>query len=121
MRSFALGKKILSTIASALLCVFIAALVQAQTGTSSVRGTVTDPQGNAVAGASITLSSTTKSFSRTQVTSGDGQFTFVAIPPDTYSVAIEATGFKKSVVPAVQALVDTPKVVDVALEIGQVS
>lgn len=121
MRSFAQRKIFFLTIVTTFFTLVLVGAAQAQTGTSSVRGTVSDSQGNAVVGASITLASTTKSFTRTQVTSGDGQYSFVAVPPDAYSLTVEAAGFKKSLLPNVQALVDTPKVADVALEVGQVS
>ncbi|MFN6963884.1 MAG: carboxypeptidase regulatory-like domain-containing protein [Pyrinomonadaceae bacterium] len=99
----------------------LATSIAAQTGTSSIRGTVADPQGNIVAGASVTLTSTTKAFTRTQVTNSDGLYVFTAVPPDTYSISVEASGFKKAVVSDVQALVDTPKTVDIAMEVGQVT
>jgi hypothetical protein len=108
--------------AGALLLTLTAyGLCLAQSGTSSVRGTVTDPQNQVIAGASVTLKSTTKNFSRTQVTAGDGGYVFAAVPPDTYTVEVEASGFKKAVTRAFEALVDTPKTVDVPLEIGQFS
>ena len=90
-------------------------------GTSSVRGTVTDAQGKTVVGATVTIKSETKSFTRTQTSSDDGQFVFAAIPPDTYTITIEAKGFKKSVVPSYVAAVDSAQNLDVLLEIGQVS
>ncbi len=96
-------------------------LAIAQTGTSSVRGTVADPQGQVVAGANVTLKSTAKSFTRTQVTGSGGDYVFTSVPPDTYTLEIEAAGFKKTLVPAFEALVDTPKTIDAALEVGQVS
>jgi len=104
-----------------LICIGMAGVASAQTGTSSIRGSVADPQGNIVAGATVTLTSTAKSFSRTQVTNSDGLYVFTAVPPDTYTVSVEAAGFKKAVVSDVQALVDTPRTLDVTMEIGQVS
>jgi ABC-type Na+ efflux pump permease subunit len=93
----------------------------AQSGTSSVRGTVTDPQGNAIAGANITLKIESKNFTRTQISNGDGQYVFTAVPPDNYNLEVEANGFKKTTVQNIQALVDTPQTADVALELGQVT
>src|SRR3982751_6562028 len=91
-----------------LLSVMFCASAMAQTGTSSVRGTVADQQGKAVAGASVTLTNAEKNFTRTQVTSDSGTYTFTAVPPGTYRVEAEATGFKKFVVSDVRALVETP-------------
>jgi hypothetical protein len=90
----------------------------AQSGRSTVRGTVKDQQGNVVAGATVTLTNTEKNFSRTQTTSEEGGFVFNAVPPDQYRVEVESGGFKKAVVPQVSALVDTPVEVSVQLEVG---
>ncbi|HYO63485.1 MAG TPA: carboxypeptidase-like regulatory domain-containing protein, partial [Pyrinomonadaceae bacterium] len=93
----------------------------AQTGTSSVRGTVTDQQGNAVAGATVTLTSAGTNITRTQTTSESGAYTFTAVPPGRYRVEAEAGGFKKAVVEAADAAVDTPLDLNIALEVGNVS
>ncbi|MFZ0748402.1 MAG: TonB-dependent receptor, partial [Pyrinomonadaceae bacterium] len=93
----------------------------AQTGTTTIRGIVKDPQGNVVSGAKVTVSNATKNFSRTQVTGDDGSYVFSALPPDTYSMDAEASGFKKANVPEVRALVDTTKDLDIQLEVGAVT
>ncbi|MGH9902128.1 MAG: carboxypeptidase regulatory-like domain-containing protein, partial [Pyrinomonadaceae bacterium] len=90
----------------------------AQAGRSTVLGTVRDPQGNVVAGATVTLANAEKNFTRTQVTNEEGGFVFTAVPPDTYRVEVEATGFKKAQVAEVQALVDTSVEVNTQLEVG---
>lgn len=92
--------------------------ILAQTGTAIIRGTITDPQGKAVAGATVKLVSADKNFTRTQTTSGEGGYAFTAVPPGEYRVEIEATNFKKVAVSEVTALVDTPREVSVQLEVG---
>lgn len=93
----------------------------AQTGTSSVSGNVKDAQGNVVAGATVTLKNVANNFSRTQVTDNSGNFNFTALPPDTYTVEIEAQGFKKAVTADVQALVAKPTNLVFTLEVGAVT
>jgi hypothetical protein len=93
----------------------------AQSGTSSVRGTITDQQGNAVAGATVTLSNAERSFSRTQVTNEEGAYAFNAVPPGKYQLEAESKGFKKSVISDVSALVNATADVSVHLEVGNVS
>jgi len=95
--------------------------VFAQSGTSTVRGTVADAQGNVVAGATVTLLNDEKNFSRTQTTNDQGGYTFSSVPPDVYRVEAEAASFKKTAVSDVRALVDTPTDVDIALEVGNVA
>ncbi len=115
------NKKVFLFLSMMLFSVFFANSINAQSGTSSIRGTVADPQGNVIAGATVIIKSEEKSFSRTQVTNGNGQYVFTAIPPDTYNIEVQANGFKKSVLSKVEALVDTPKTVDIPLELGQVN
>ena len=99
----------------------LSANVHAQSGGSTVRGTVTDAQGNVVAGATVNLTNPAKNFSRTQSTSQDGVYVFTAIPPGTYKLDVEAQGFKTASASGLVALVDTPTVRDVQLEVGAVS
>jgi hypothetical protein len=102
-----------------LLCASVPAA--AQTGTSSVRGTVVDAQGAAVPGAAVTLVDPATNQTRTQASDEDGHFAFDLVPPGTYRVEAEAKGFKKVVLTNVQALVAKPTEVSVALEVGQVT
>ncbi|HEX8557970.1 MAG TPA: TonB-dependent receptor [Pyrinomonadaceae bacterium] len=107
---------------AALLCALLLLSVfdsaGAQTGRSTVRGTVKDQQGNVVMGAAVTLTDAERNFTRTQTTNDEGGYTFAAVPPGAYRVDVEARGFKKVTVAAVRALVDTPVDVDVQLEAG---
>ena len=106
---------------TALLCVLLLSLFNsaaAQTGRSTVRGTVRDQQGNVVAGASVTLANAERNFVRTQTTNEEGGYTFAAVPPGAYRVEVESRGFKKASISDVRALVDTPVDVDVELQAG---
>ena len=96
-------------------------LLSAQTGTSTIRGTITDPSGGVISGATVTLTNTQTNAVRT-VTSGDtGSYVFDLITPSTYRVTVEATGFKKKVLDNVQALIGKPTTADIALEVGAVN
>lgn len=92
-----------------------------QTGTSSVRGTVVDAQGDVVSGATVTLTNTETNTSRTQTTSDGGAYVFDLIAPGSYRVEVEAARFKKAIVTNVQALVAKPTEVNVQLEVGTVT
>jgi len=100
---------------------FLSSVSYGQSGRSTVRGTVKDQQGNVVSGATVTLSNVDKNFTRTQTTTQDGTYVFTAVPPDTYKLDVEASGFKKTAVASVNALVDTTVDADIALEVGAVS
>jgi len=92
-----------------------------QAGTATVRGTVTDAQGNVVAGATVTLTNSGTNTSRTTTTSDVGSYTFEFVPPGDYKVEVEAKGFKKAILNNVHALVAQPTPADVKLEVGNVS
>jgi hypothetical protein len=106
---------------SVLTTLLLTANICAQTGTSTLRGSITDSQGKAVAGAAITLKNDAKNFSRATTTDSNGVYIFTAVPPDIYALAVEAKGFKKSVSTDVKTLVDTVSTLDLTLEIGLVT
>jgi len=84
-------------------------------------GTVTDPQGNAVAGAKVTVTSVTKSFTYETTTNESGNYSVTHLIPDTYKVRVEAPGFKVSDIPSVALSADTSSNVDVQLQVGAVT
>ncbi|MFN0112437.1 MAG: carboxypeptidase regulatory-like domain-containing protein [Blastocatellia bacterium] len=96
-------------------------LAAAQTGTSTIRGTVSEGTGKVVAGATITIKNDATSLSRTATTDNSGAYAFTALPPGVYVIEIEAKGFKKFVSTNVKALVDTPSTIDATLEVGSVN
>ncbi len=121
-------KKVSPTIRQILVIVSLLSLILlmfsvslAQSGSSSLRGTVTDLQGRPVTGATVTLGNASKNFTRTQETNESGSYAFSTVPPGTYRLEVEAKGFKKSSVTDVHALIDTPATIDVQLEVGSIS
>ncbi|MDQ3686003.1 MAG: TonB-dependent receptor [Acidobacteriota bacterium] len=115
------GSRLAATASMLLLSLLFYDSALAQSGTSTLRGTVVDQQGNVVAGANVTLSNAEKNFTRSQTTNESGGYVFSAVPPGTYRVEIEATGFKKSSTSDVRAVIDTPVDLDVQLEAGSVT
>src|SRR5216684_7552586 len=87
----------------------------------SIIGTVTDPQGNAVAGAKVTVTSVTKNTSEETTTNDSGNFSVIHLIPDTYRVKIEGAGFKAYNVASVLVQVDTTVRVDGQLQVGEVT
>ena len=88
---------------------------------SAVRGTAKDSNGNLVSGATVTLTNPATHFIRTQMTGKDGSYVFNAIPQGTYSLTIRARGFKTASASDLVALVDTPTVRDIQLEVVDVT
>ena len=89
-----------------------------QTGTSTVRGTVTDQSNRVVAGATVTLTNVGTNSVRTTQTSDTGAYVFDFITPAEYRLEVEARGFKTNVVNHVQALIGKPTEANVQLQVG---
>ena len=64
-------------------------LVSAQTGTASLRGTVTDTSGATVSNAKVTLINKDRGFERTINTGSAGGYEFLQVPPGTYQLNVE--------------------------------
>jgi len=86
---------LLSMIATLFLAA--SAMAQAQAAAADLAGTVTDPNGGVVAGATVTAKLVGGGVSRTVTTDSDGNYQFLALPPGSYEVTAEAKTFKKSV------------------------
>ena len=93
----------------------------AQAVYGSILGTATDPQGNAVAGAKVTVTSVAKGSTEETTTNEDGNYTVSHLIPDTYNVRVEAAGFKVYEVKGVQVAADTGTKVDAKMDVGSVS
>lgn len=72
----------------------VATFAQSQAGSGQIVGTITDSAGAAISTATIKVKNTKTGLERTATTSEDGNFTIVLLPPGTYSVTIEASGFQ---------------------------
>jgi len=82
------------------LLVFAAALTPSLMAQSLVSGdltgTVTDPSGAVVSGATVTLTSNANGATRTTTTNANGAYRFALVPPGNYNVRVMAQGFSKA-------------------------
>jgi hypothetical protein len=97
----------------------ISALAQA-TATAELRGTVTDPNGSAVSGATVTATDNNKGVTRTVTSDEQGNYVILSLPPSTYTVKVTATGFASKTVNNVTLEVGQQSALDVGLTIGDV-
>jgi len=87
---------------------------------ASLRGTVTDPQGNAAVGATVTLTNTDTNSTLVSTSDDNGIYQFNALPPAPYRLTVEHPGFKKKVLEHVQIIPEQPNALDLPLEVGEV-
>ncbi len=107
-----------------LLVVFVllaTTLLVGQTFRGTILGSVTDPSGAVVAGATIKIRNMGTGQERTTVTSADGSYAVTELPIGSYSVTVTQTGFKTFVATGVPVDVATERRVDAALKTGEVT
>ncbi len=90
-----------------------------QTNRGSIAGTVTDPHGGAIVGASVTIINAGTNQTTRVKTSSTGSYTTTDLEPVLYSIEVEAPGFKKELIRDVK--VDTASITttDVHMQVGQ--
>lgn len=98
------------------LCLSTFALAQDDTSATIV-GTVSDPAGAGIPNATVVVTSLRTNQTRQVQTNSDGNFTVYPLIPGEYTVAVEQSGFKKTVVNVTLATRDR-RPVDVVLEVG---
>jgi hypothetical protein len=79
---------------TALLCSTLP--LRAQTSNGQANGTIADATGGVLPGVSVTLTNQGTGIARTTVTNGSGNFVFVNVPPGTYVIGAELSGFKSA-------------------------
>ena len=85
-----------------LACLFGAtAIAQFRT---SIQGVVTDPEGEVIPGATLTLKNISTNQTDVRTSSAAGVFNFNALPADHFSLVIESKGFKKKVLSDLQLI-----------------
>jgi hypothetical protein len=102
-----------------LIAVLVVA-AQAQLPTSTLNGTVTDPQGAAVANARITIISQGTGIARETTSDAQGSYTFANVAPGDYTVDVESPSFAKAEIKDIRLEVGRASTVDVKLATAKV-
>ena len=92
MRSKNVRRFLLIVIACLILC--FAGISSAQVMTADITGTVSDSTGAVVAGAKVTVKSLETNITQTIQAGASGDYTFTLLPAGSYSITVEALGFK---------------------------
>src|SRR4030095_13812624 len=86
-------------------CLFLAMIVvvfvnsiSAQDFRGTISGTITDPNGAVVPGATVTVKHTETNITSTATSNSDGVYTVPLLSPGAYTVSAAASGFKTSTV-----------------------
>ena len=112
---------------AAILAVCVCAVMlapppaQGQAVFGSILGTVSDPQGAAVANAKVTVINQRKNASETTTSNESGNYSVTHLIPDIYTVRVEAPGFKITEQKDVVVSVDTGSRVDLQFQVGGAS
>jgi hypothetical protein len=101
------------------LVLMLCAGAWAQTG--SITGTVKDPSGAAVAGATVIVTSPERGITRQTTSNSTGEYNESALSPGSYDVIVTAAGFKKYEAKGVILDVGEKARVDAPLEVGAIS
>ena len=99
---------------------FLASYVLAQSNSGTIIGTVTDPTGAVVPGASVSIQNPVSQYSRTAVTDKAGQYQFSNIPFNPYHMTVSASGFA-SVAQDVDVRSTVPVTEALTLKVGEAS
>jgi len=87
--------------------------------TASISGTVTDPSGAVIAGATVVATNLDTAVTTTLNTNSQGFYSFQELPLGKYSITATQTGFKSYVQTGIVLNVNDALVIDVALQVGQ--
>jgi hypothetical protein len=90
----------------------------AQTGTTSVRGTLSDKTGAAVAEAKVTITNKDRGLQRETQTDGSGEYSFLALSPGTYTLTVEKAGFRRYEQIGLELLVNVAVTSNATLVVG---
>src|SRR4030095_15614395 len=110
---------LMKSIGLAVLLMYLLALTASgKTTTGTLHGSVNDPSGAVVAGATVKVTNPQTGAERVAETNSNGLFDFQTLQPGKYTVTVEAKGFKRSVSPDIVVSVSMAAEVNIPLEVG---
>ncbi len=104
--------------AFALLLAAFSTLANAQEFRATITGTVTDPNGASIPGATVVVKNTDTNIATTVKTNDDGAYTVTALNSGNYIVSASVTGFKTTTRENIAIRVDDRLTVDFGMTIG---
>lgn len=101
-----------------LIALIAPSRMSAQGTTGAITGTVTDPSGAVVPGATVTVRQVDTNQIKTITTSDAGTYTVTLLQPGNYSVKVEKAGFKSSTQSGIVLAIDQTAVINSQLTVG---
>jgi len=102
-------------------CEIVGSPLRAQQITASITGSVVDPGGAVINGATITVTDIDQGTVYSTKTSDGGLFTFARLPIGTYSVKAEASGFRTAIQSRLTLVLNQTARVNFKMQVGSVS
>ncbi|NDQ55729.1 MAG: TonB-dependent receptor [Acidipila sp.] len=93
------------------------ALAQTQATTGVIEGTVTDPSGGVVSGATVTMTNTGTGYERQVTTNESGFYRGVLLPLGAYKVTVEKSGFATMMIKDVELTLGASNTINAALKL----
>ena len=88
---------------------------------AGVSGTVTDPSGSAIPGATVSMTETDKQMVRTVHTDATGHYALLELPVGPYRLEVQVSGFKDYVESGLELQVNNNIQINVSMQVGSVS
>ena len=103
---------------TALLTFLLVSTVSAQEFRGTIAGTVTDPNGAVVPGASVTVKNIGTNIANTVTSNDEGAYTVPFLQPGAYTISATGSGFKTTTVENIKVQVDDRLTIDLQLQVG---
>ena len=100
---------------------FFAIISSAQITESSLRGIVTDTNGNIIAASAVVAQNDATAQVKTTTTNENGEFVFASLPSGSYTVFVRVPGFKTYELKNLKLNIGQTSELSIKLEIGEVS
>ncbi len=109
-------------ISTILVCLIVcmSGTAWSQVYSGSLTGVVKDSSGAVVPGAQVTLTDVGKNTNFTALTDDEGRYVIRALPPSTYKLKVEMTGFNTTVQDNLVLAVNQSTSIDVSLQVGEI-
>src|SRR5664279_4028219 len=106
------------SVRSGLLFISLAGCIYAQRDLSTITGVITDPSQAVVAGAKVVVTEDATGLVYNLTTDSSGTFVRPALKPGTYTVEVDATGFKKSTQRNITLTAGDRTAINISLQLG---